>query len=357
MDTFWYIVVTAMLAVYVVLDGFDFGVGILYPFVARTEAERRAALISIGPVWNGNEVWLIASGGLLFFAFPKAYAAGFSGFYLALIMVLWLLIVRGLALELRSHLDHELWRRFWDRAFSGASLSLAIVFGAALGNLIRGVPLTREGYFFVALWTDFAPGSEPGILDWYTVLMGLASAAILALHGGNYLAMKTEGALYVRAEAAARLAGWLAFGLIVLAILAIPVVQPNLRHNYSNHPVGYLLPVAGAFALAATLVLREQQRDVAAFVASSLFILAMLGSVAWGTYPHILIATTDPANSLTIFNAAAGAYGLRAGLGWFLVGFSLVIVYQVCAHRAFRGKVQCDPESSSVESYPSLPRH
>src|SRR5512134_1282590 len=121
MESFWYIAVFLMLAIYVVLDGFDFGVGIVYPFVAKTETDRRRAIASIGPVWNGNEVWLIAAGGLLFFAFPKAYAAGFSGFYLALIIVLWLLIFRGLALELRSHLDHTLWKQWWDAAFSGAS--------------------------------------------------------------------------------------------------------------------------------------------------------------------------------------------------------------------------------------------
>lgn len=328
-----------MLAVYVVLDGFDFGVGIVYPFVARTEEERRMTLAAIGPVWHGNEVWLVASGGLLFFAFPKAYAAGFSGFYLALIIVLWLLIFRGLALELRSHLDHPLWRQLWDAVFSVASLSLAIVFGAALGNLIRGVPLNREGYFFVALWTDFSTGPEPGILDWYTVLTGLASVAILALHGANYLAMKTEGELYARAVAAARLVGWLAVGGAVLVRLGITFVQPGFLLNYMAHPQGYMFSVGGAIALAATLVFRRRQRDVAAFVSSSLFIAAMLASIAWGCYPNILIATNDPANSLTIFNAAAGPYGLRVGLVWFLIGFALVIAYQVYAHRCFGGKV------------------
>ena len=207
METFWYTAVTLMLALYVVLDGFDFGVGILYPFLGRSEADRESMHDAIGPVWNGNEVWLIGAGGVLFFAFPKAYAAGFSGFYLALILVLWLLMFRGLALELRSHVDHPLWRQLCDVIFSGASLLLAVVFGAALGNLIRGVPLNREGYFFVALWTDFFTGPEPGILDWFTVLMGLASVAILALHGANYLAMKTEGDLYARAVATANTDG------------------------------------------------------------------------------------------------------------------------------------------------------
>lgn len=341
METFWYIAVTVMLTGYVVLDGFDFGVGIIYPFVTRTEQERRAALASIGPVWNGNEVWLLASGGLLFFAFPKAYAAGFSGFYLALIIVLWLLMFRGLALELRSHLDHPLWRQWWDVAFSAASLLLAIVFGAALGNLIRGVPLNREGYFFVPLWTDFSTGPMPGILDWYTVLTGFASVAILGLHGANYLAMKTEGKLYERAVVAAKLAGWLALGSALLVRLGITFIQPSFRLNYTAHPMGYVLPIGGAIALAATLVLRRRQRDVAAFMTSGLFIIAMLGSIAWGCYPNILIAT-EPANSLTIFNATAGAYGLQVGLVWFLIGFALAIAYQVYAQRAFWGKVLTD---------------
>lgn len=340
MDIFWYAIVTLMLAIYVVLDGFDFGVGIVYPFVARAEADRRLALATIGPVWNGNEVWLIAAGGLLFFAFPKAYAAGFSGFYLALIIVLWLLMARGLALELRSHVDHPLWRQFWDVTFSGASTLLAIVFGAALGNLIRGVPLNQEGYFFVALWTDFMTGPEPGILDWFTILMGLASAAILALHGANYLAMKTEGDLYRQANRIGRLAGWTTVGFTSLALVTVPVVQPSLGLNFAVHPIEYFLPLAGLLALAGTLYFRSRQRDMAAFLASSLFILAMLGSVACGMYPHILVSTTDPALSLTTFNATTDPYGLAAGLGWFAVGFALVLAYQIYAHRAFWGKVK-----------------
>jgi len=349
METFWYAIVTMMLAMYIVLDGFDFGVGILYPFIAKTEIERRTVLASIGPVWKGNEVWLVVSGGLLFFAFPKAYAAGFSGFYLALTMVLWLLIVRGLALGLRSHLDHPLWRHFWDRAFSGASLLLAIVFGAALGNLIRGVPLNPKGYFFVALWTDFTPGPDPGTLDWFTLLMGLASAAILTLHGANYLAMKTEGDLNARAAASARRTGWITLGLTGIAMFAIPLVQPALRLNYTAHPTGYLFTAIGLSALIGTMVFRRRQRDVAAFATSSLFILATLGAVAWGGYPNILIATTDPANSLTIFNASAGTYGLRIGLWWFLCGFALAVTYQIYVHRAFWGKARLDQDGSPID--------
>lgn len=342
METFWFVAVTLMLGIYVVLDGFDFGVGVIYPIVTKTERERRVALGAIGPVWNGNEVWLLASGGLLFFAFPKAYAAGFSGFYLALIIVLWLLIGRGLALELRSHVDHVLWRQFWDLTFSSASALLAVVFGAALGNLIRGVPLNQDGYFFVALWTNFMTGPDPGILDWYTVLTGVTSAAILAFHGANYLAMKTDDELHSRASTISRLSWFAVIGLVVSVLAATPFVQPSLRLNYAAHPVGYIFPSVGVAALAAAMEFRRRDADAATFGASSLFILAMLASTAWGSYPNILIATTDPANSLTISNATAGAYGLQVGLWWFLVGITLVIVYQVYAHCAFPGKVRAD---------------
>ncbi len=340
METLWFFILSLMLAIYVVLDGFDFGVGIVLPVVAKTETERRTVLASIGPVWNGNEVWLIASGAILFFAFPKAYAAGFSGFYLALILVLWLLICRGLALELRPHLDHVLWRQGWDVVFTTASLMLAIVFGAALGNLIRGVPLNSEGYFFVPLWTDFRTGPDPGILDWFTVLIGATSTASLAFHGANYLAMKTDGDLSRQAAMTASRLGWVTVGTILLTVTAVPFVQPALQLNFAGHPIEYLVPLSGLIALVSSLILRRCHRDTAAFGASSCFILLMLGSVACGMYPHILISSADPSLSLTAFDAATNSYGLQVGFRWFGVGFPLLLVYQIYVHRIFWGKVQ-----------------
>ncbi|MCE3224050.1 MAG: cydB [Nitrospira sp.] len=342
METFWYGAVTLMLAVYVVLDGYDFGVGIVYPFVARTEEERRMALAAIGPVWSGNEVWLIAAGAVLFLAFPKAYAAGFSGFYLALIIVLWLLMGRGLAIELRTHIDHPVWRQFWDVVFAGASALLAIVFGAALGNLIRGVPLNAEGYFFVALWTDFLPGPEPGILDWFTIMLALTSVVLLTSHGGSFLAMKTTGELRARARRVARLSVYGTAPLVVLVLAALSVVQPSFRLNYDAYPVGYGLPLMGLAALAALLVFRTRERDAAAFAASSLLLLSLLAGTAWGSYPNILIATTDPSLSLTITNASAGKYGLQAAFWWFIIGLTTVMIYQVWIHRLFWGPVKTD---------------
>src|ERR687897_3008605 len=194
-----------MLTMYVLLDGFDLGAGAIHTFIAKSDEERRLVLKSIGPVWDGNEVWIIAAGGTLFFAFPLLYASGFSGFYLPLIIVLWLLMIRGLSIELRGHIGNPLWASFWDAMFFIGSALLAIFYGAALGNVVRGVPLNEGGYFFQPLWTDFSPFSaNPGILDWYTVLIGLLALTTLVVHGANFVAVKTEDELNARSRAISR---------------------------------------------------------------------------------------------------------------------------------------------------------
>jgi len=209
MGFIWFWLVAIMIVAYVLLDGFDLGVGILHPFLAKTEEERSISVRSIGPVWDGNEVWLIAGGGTLYFAFPLLYASAFSGFYLALMVVLWLLIIRGASIELRSQIPIAVWRTFFDGMFCFSSALLAIFFGAALANVIRGVPLNPEGYFFLPLWTNWRPGPDPGILDWYTVLGGLIALVALAIHGALYLAVKTQGDLQSRARTFAQ-RGWVA---------------------------------------------------------------------------------------------------------------------------------------------------
>src|SRR3984957_3017715 len=196
MGGIWFWLVAAMLVMYVVLDGFDIGVGVLHLFVAKTNDERRMALASIGPVWDGNEVWLIAGGGTLYFAFPLVYASSFSGFYLPLMVVLWLLILRGTSIELRSHLASPVWRSFFDGLFAFSSVLLAIFYGAALANVIRGVPIGPDSYFFLPLWTNWRVGPSPGILDWYTVIGGVLALVALTLHGALCLAIKPAGAIY-----------------------------------------------------------------------------------------------------------------------------------------------------------------
>jgi cytochrome d ubiquinol oxidase subunit II len=204
METVWYCLIAAMLATYVLLDGFDLGTGIVYLIVARTDSERRQVLGSIGPIWDGNEVWLLAAGGTLYFAFPVLYGSSFSGFYLPLMIVLWLLILRGISIEFRNHLQSPVWAPLWDVVFCFSSLLLAVFYGAALGNVVRGVPLDARGYFFEPLWTDFRLGPETGVLDWYTILIGLAAFFALTLHGATWVLLKTTGSVQGRSRRVAR---------------------------------------------------------------------------------------------------------------------------------------------------------
>src|SRR5271168_4304445 len=190
MATLWFMIVAIMVAAYVVLDGFDLGAGAIYLGAGKTIDERRKILRAIGPVWDGNEVWLLAAGGTLFFAFPLLYASAFSGFYLPLMIVLWLLMLRGISIELRSHSGDPLWRSFFDGLFTFSSVLLAVFFGAALANVVRGVPIGTDDYFFLPLWTNWRTGPHPGILDWYTVTGGVLAVVALALHGSLYLALK-----------------------------------------------------------------------------------------------------------------------------------------------------------------------
>src|SRR2546429_9790526 len=237
MQTLWFILIGFMLTMYVVLDGFDLGAGAIHLFAAKTNEERRLILQAIGPVWDGNEVWLIAAGGTLFFTFPVLYASSFSGFYLPLIIVLWLLMLRGISIELRSHIQNPVWVSFWDGTFFVGSALLTIFYGAAIGNVVRGVPLDKNGTFFEALWTDFNPYSaNPGILDWYTILVGLMALAALIVHGASYIAVKVEGPLNTRSRLIARGALVATIVLTILTTIATFAVQPEMSRNYLGNP-------------------------------------------------------------------------------------------------------------------------
>src|SRR5215510_7799494 len=229
METVWFIIVSVIIAAYVVLDGFDLGAGIIYLIVGRTGDERRKILRSIGPVWDGNEVWLLAAGGTLYFAYPQLYASAFSGFYLPLMMVLWLLMLRGIGIELRVHVNNPVWRNFFDVIFNIASALLAIFFGAALGNVIRGVPLGADGYFFEALWTDFRVGPHPGILDWYTVMAGGVALVTLAAHGALYVTLKTDGEVNQRSRRVATAVWPLKLALTLVSLVATWFVRPSIK--------------------------------------------------------------------------------------------------------------------------------
>ena len=344
METIWFICVALMVAMYVLLDGFDLGAGAIHLFAARDERERRTIIRAIGPVWDGNEVWLLAAGGTLFFAFPLLYASGFSGFYLPLIIVLWLLMIRGLSIELRGHIGDPMWASFWDAMFFIGSALLAIFYGAALGNVVRGVPLNADGYFFQPLWTDFSPFSQnPGILDWYTVLIGLLALTTLVVHGANFIAVKTENELNARSRGISRL---FIFATIALTVVATPAtfwVSPRMLESFNERPYGYVLPLVAIAGLAGMVYFNMRSNDRAAFLSSSAYIVGMLTSTVFAVYPNVLPAV-DPANSLTIFNASSSDYSQAVGLVWWSIGMVLAAVYFIVIYRLFRGKVRLDDE-------------
>src|SRR5215203_2995751 len=240
-----------MLTMYVLLDGFDLGAGAINLSVAKSDRERRIVLHSIGPVWDGNEVWIIAAGGTLFFSFPLLYASSFSGFYLPLIIVLWLLMIRGLSIELRGHIESPVWASFWDGMFFLGSSLLAVFYGVALGNVVRGVPIGEDGFFFQPLWTDFSPFSaNPGILDWYTILTGLLALTTLVVHGANWVALKTEAELNARARRAARI-GWVALvSLTGLTTVATFSLSPEMLSSFAERPWGVVFPALAVAGLA-----------------------------------------------------------------------------------------------------------
>jgi cytochrome d ubiquinol oxidase subunit II len=343
MPTLWFCLVAVMVAIYVLLDGFDIGAGIVHLGVARTDSERRSVLASIGPVWDANEVWLIAGGGVLFFAFPVLYASSFSGFYLPLMMVLWLLILRGSSIEFRNHVDSPLWAPFWDAVFCLSSALLAIFFGAALGNVVRGVPLDAKGYFFEPLWTNFRLGSNTGILDWYTILVGIAAYLALAQHGALWIAHKTEGEMNVRARHIAKLSA-IGVALFTLVITLVTFrVQPQVLANLTSRVWGFVFPalaIAGLIGVFAFLSgAPSPKKEARAFYASCAYLLGMLTSAAFGLYPYVLPARGGPDLSLTIYNSRTAEQGMRIGLTWWIIGMILASCYFIFLYRRFAGKV------------------
>ncbi|MCB9896423.1 MAG: cytochrome d ubiquinol oxidase subunit II [Planctomycetes bacterium] len=342
METIWFGISAFVLTMYVVLDGFDFGAGALHLFVARDDRARRQVLSAIGPFWDGNEVWLLAGGGVLFLAFPAVLASVLSGFYLAIMLVLWVLVLRGIALEFRSHLADRMWRAFWDGTFWIASTLAPVLFGAALGNLVRGVPLDADGWFALPLFASWTTTGELGILDWYTVLTGVLALVAIVHHGALFLAWKTDGVVRARSLVAARVA----FPVLVLLWIAVSaateVVVPGWFDALLSRPVAW----AGAVLLVAGLVVsaraRATGRDRAAFLGSCAFLLGALGATAAALHPVLVRAAGDASRSFTVENAAADPASLAAGLRWWPAGCVLALGYFALLFRLHRGKIALD---------------
>jgi len=344
MVTLWFALAALMLAGFVVLDGFDFGAGALHRLVARDDRERRQVLAAIGPFWDGNEVWLLAGGGALFLAFPRVLAAGLSGFYLAVFLLVWVLILRGIAIEFRSHVADALWRAFWDGIFALASALAPVLLGAALGNVLRGVPLGADGWFALPLFDSFSPTGALGLLDWYTIGCGVTALAAVAHHGALFLAWKADGPVRERSRTwAARL-----FPAVVLLWLAATAatfaLAPHVPRGLSARPLAWAAVGLLLAGLAASAVARRRGRDLPAFLGSCAFLLGVLGATAASAYPTWLPSSIDPAFSLTADAHAAAPESLRAGLLWWPFGFALALGYLALLFRIHRGKAQAPAE-------------
>lgn len=332
----WYILYVVIIAGYAILDGFDLGVGMLSLFVARTDTERRLILNSIGPVWDGNEVWLVLGGGALFAAFPLVYASLFSGFYTAMMLVLLVLILRTVAIEFRSKRESKRWRSFWDWVFALSSFGITILLGVALGNVIRGVALDQDGVMNVSL---------AGLLNPFSLAVAATGAAMFALHGGIFLGQKVEGALLDRISALVpRL--MVTFFVLMTGLIGWTLLRDEtFAQNYRDRPWIAVFPL---LALAAALLAWRQIRRNSyfiAFLASATMIAALLCAVAAGLYPVMIPSATDAAFSLTVQNASAADETLMIMLIFAIIGMPFVLLYTGGVYYFFRGRVRLDDES------------
>jgi len=335
----WYCIISFMLIVYVVLDGRNFGVGILHLFVARNSAERRQVIAAVAPLSSFHEVWLIAFGGLLFVAFPRLYASSFSGYYLALFLILWCFVFRGISLEVGGHINDRMWQAFWDVVFVVSNVLLAILFGVALGDLARGVPIDPKGDFSMAFFTDFRVRGNVGLLDWYTLSMAAVAVLILTAHGASYLTLKTEGVVHDRAAVMARRL-WAAVP-VLFAVVSVEtwVVRPDLAAQLIGNPLAWL-GMAGVLAGIVALFtgLRGGFEKRASF-GSGLMIGGLLATGAATIFPVMLYSTLAPENSLTAYNTAAGLPSLELALVWWPIALVLIGIYSWFIAGHYSGKV------------------
>ena len=337
LNNLWFVLFVAIVAGYLVLDGFDLGVGMLHPFVARSDTERRVVLNSIGPIWDGNEVWLVVAGGVLFAAFPFVYAALLSGFYWAMMLLLIGLILRAVAIEFRSRRESPAWRKTWDYVFFVASLALAVLLGVAFGNIVSGVPLNASG--------QVAIGSLLNVLHPFALVFGVVTVAMLGLYGAIFLNLKTEGAIQARSLRATLPFAAAFVVLAVVAVVWMAIEHYGIPESYRSH---LWLLVAPAVAVAAGVVAGLELlrgRDTAAFFWAAAAIVLTLVSLAAGLYPNLLISNIDPKYNMTLSNAASAFDTLVVMLVVVVIGLPFVLLYTAGVQYLFRGKVRLTADS------------
>ena len=336
LQTTWYVLYIVIISGYVILDGFDLGVGMLSPFIAHSDHDRRILLNSIGPVWDGNEVWLVLGGGALFAAFPLVYASLFSGFYLAMMLVLLVLIMRTVAIEFRSKRPEAWWRSLWDWTFTLSSFGITILLGVALGNVIRGISLDQQGNMNVNLLD---------LLNPYSITLGLVAVAMLCLHGAIFLTQKAEGELLQRVK---NLIPKLLIGFFVLMTILIAwtlLRDEQFTQNFKDRPWTVVFPALAFVSIITAWLFVRRGAYLSAFLASATMIALLLGAVACGMYPVMLHSTTNSAYDLTVQNASAANETLTVMFVIALIGMPFVLLYTAGVYYFFRGKVELDDES------------
>jgi cytochrome d ubiquinol oxidase subunit II len=335
----WYAVVSFMLIIYIVLDGRNFGAGMLHWFVARTPEERRQVIAAIGPLWSWHEVWLVGFGGMLVAIFPRLMASAFAGYYLALFLILWCLILRGISIEVGGHINDRLWQTYWDFIFVCSNFLLAILFGAAAGNVARGVPLNADGNFSMAFFTNFNVRGHVGLLDWYTVSIAILAAVILAAHGATYLTLKTEGSVHQRSEKLAKRLWIAAVPLSVVVLVESRIVRPDLPGRALSNPFWWLGLIVTAVSIIALISGLVGKREWRAFLGSNFLIFGSLATGAAAIFPVMLHSTLATENSLTAYSVACSPSTLRLAGLWWPVGFALAVLYFIFISRRYAGKV------------------
>ncbi len=334
-NTVWFFLLGILLTGYAILDGFDLGVGALH-LTAKNDEERRKVINSIGPLWDGNEVWLVTGGGALFAAFPEAYATAFSGFYMALFLLLMGLICRAVALEFRSKQPMKWWRSLWDAVFSISSIVTAVLMGVALGNIALGIPLNSRH--------DFT-GTFFSLLHPYALLVGLTVLAIFTLHGALFLLIKNEGDLYARLKSLTTKLIIVFYVMLAVTTIATFLVVPHVLANLKAIPVLFIVPAIAFLAAGYLFAAHKKGKDFKAFLASSVTIATLFLSLGLGLYPNLILSSPEAANTLTIYNASSSTKTLWIMLVIALIGMPLVIGYTSFVYRTFRGKVKLDQHS------------
>ena len=339
----WFGILCFTLIAYAVMDGWNIGCGIVQFLVTRNAAERRLVISAIGPLWTWHEVWLVAAGGVLFVAFPAVIGVALSGFYLAVFVLLWCVLGRGLSLEFGGHIDDPMWRTFWDVAFAICNLLIAILLGAALGNLIRGLPIGPSGKFSMPLFTHFRTTGEVGILDWYTVSVAVFTLVCLAAHGASYIAWRTEGVVRERSLNAARSLWPVVFVLLLVITIATRTVRPELFDEMLARPLAWLMVLVTVAGFGAVVAGSMRRHDLLIFAGGCAFMTGLLGAAAASVFPVMLHSTFDPRNALTANTGAAGGSGMGYAIFWWPIAISLAIGYGVVVFRQFGARVRLAP--------------